>query len=387
MKHFSSPSLILRLASAGIRFLGVLALAFGTHASQIRFSLTNGITGLPDTNSFLVYHVGSPVLANGSVTTIGLPIRYRPDTNGIVLTNMFAAGNYMATNAYLGNGIVFRCFSDNSSTIWNVFEGPPTGLAISGFNTFNVGFFTADAIEYLATNSFNGNLITASNFLYEFAATNWIGGDVSSGVSNQWRLDATNTARYFADGSTNFTVAQSNLFWTALLASTNGLASRTYVITATNDLNLSFSNALWVSSNALFLASVSATNNALLLSSNFTRLLSNAATNNDTAVSNNLRNLIYSVGTGEFFNLSIKSNLDGSYCGHKRTRNRYRSYRWRVESVAIRCHEHGKIFRWPIHQQHHSTIEFSLDSVDVGNQYTLCHVQQSCRSLCARNRG
>lgn len=131
------------LASALCRTLCVFALAFlclSSPAATVRYAFTN-MLGQADTNWFLVYPVdANPVMADGSVRTIGPAIRLTPASNGHT-TNTLEVGNYMATNRFLGRGLLFRVPNDHGPTVYCATCGTNnspvgTGLAISGFNTF-----------------------------------------------------------------------------------------------------------------------------------------------------------------------------------------------------------------------------------------------------------
>ena len=253
-----------RLASMTKSILSIVMLAFClvATASQIQFAFTNA-NNQPDMNSFLVYQVGNPVSAGGGITTVGLAQRYYPNTNGIVLTNMFAPGNYLATNALLGQGIVFRCLNDSSTNIWLAFQGPPGGLAISGYNVFNTGFFTADAIAYLTTNYFGGNTVASSNYLYFYASTNWL-PSASSNTNYSLLIGgyATNYANLIGAASTNLSTAASNGVMAA-----SGLAATNYALQlgqqATNQtllIGALSTNLTMAASNNIFTALLLATN-------------------------------------------------------------------------------------------------------------------------------
>lgn len=111
-------------------FLALLLVAQSAFSagSYVTFSFTNSV-GQPDTNAFKLIPVSGPVAnADGSFTTIGLPIKITPHSDGRS-TNYLTANNYIATNQFLGDGIVFRVpDGDVTNSIYD--------LRISGFNTF-----------------------------------------------------------------------------------------------------------------------------------------------------------------------------------------------------------------------------------------------------------
>ena len=101
--------------------------AFGA-GSYVTFSFTNSV-GQPDTNAFRVIPISGPVAnADGSFTTIGLPIKVSPDSNGYAIKYL-AQNNWLATNQFLGSGIVFRV--PDGAVTNSMYD-----LRISGFNTF-----------------------------------------------------------------------------------------------------------------------------------------------------------------------------------------------------------------------------------------------------------
>jgi len=113
MKRFA-----LQCCRAGAVLLGfsALALSIQARAASVIFSFTNSV-GQPDTNAFRVIPISGPVAnADGSFTTIGLPIRVTPAANGRA-TNFLAQNNYLATNQFL---VVTWGVSDNGVTMGGV---------------------------------------------------------------------------------------------------------------------------------------------------------------------------------------------------------------------------------------------------------------------------
>lgn len=100
-------------------------------AAMISFQMTNSI-GLPDTNLIKVFSCG-PVQANGSVYTTGVGYRVQPNTNGYAQI-FLEQNNYLATNAFLGQGYIFRAPLDASSN--NVYQSAGPSCLISGLNYF-----------------------------------------------------------------------------------------------------------------------------------------------------------------------------------------------------------------------------------------------------------
>ena len=267
-----------RLAAAVFLFAGLLVA--NLPAANVRLAFTNNFTGLPDTNSFLLVAVNDPILANGSVITIGLPHRYTPTANGSI-TNSLAKGFYQATNAFLGRGIIFAVPDDSSATVYDAFTPIWSGgLAASGFNTYNVGIITAAILDRFATNYFMGSLNSASNFLYAYATTNSSASLSAAQVAAQ--------------------ISSSNLVANAtLLTASNGLRSFTLTIGAndTNYANLIGGNDTNFARNVIGLA---ATNYANLIGGNDTNFARNiigtAATNFALAIGANDTNYANLIG-------------------------------------------------------------------------------------------
>lgn len=96
-------------------FICVHSCSSVVHASLVTFIRTNSV-GQPDTNSFKVVAV-SQIYANGTFTTVGVPQRITPGTDGRS-TNYFAANNYYATNYPSGPSftLLFQV-PDNSSNV------------------------------------------------------------------------------------------------------------------------------------------------------------------------------------------------------------------------------------------------------------------------------
>ena len=107
-----------------------LTFTLTSRAAYVSFVFTNS-TGQPDTNAFKVTPVSGPIAnADGSFTSIGLPIRITPESNGRA-TNYLAQNNYVASNSFLGQGIVFRVPVDTSTNVYSCYD-----LRISGYNIF-----------------------------------------------------------------------------------------------------------------------------------------------------------------------------------------------------------------------------------------------------------
>ena len=109
--------------------VSLAVLAFLSPARASLLTLTN-LTALnqPDTNIVKVTTAdpNHPTLTDGTVITIGLPVRVQPDSNG-VFSVFRLTGNYLITGPNYGLGLLYR-FPDNSSNA--------TAIKKSGFNTY-----------------------------------------------------------------------------------------------------------------------------------------------------------------------------------------------------------------------------------------------------------
>jgi hypothetical protein len=117
-----------------------------SQAAMISFQMTNSVTGLPDTNVIQVFSCG-PVQANGTVYTTGLGKRVQPNTNGYAVIKL-EQNNYLATNAYLGRGYIFRAPLDSSTN--NTYQSAGASCLISGLNYF-VNLVVGDATNQNVT--------------------------------------------------------------------------------------------------------------------------------------------------------------------------------------------------------------------------------------------
>jgi len=101
-----------------LKILAVLILSmlpmFGANVS---FTCTTA-TGAANTNPLKITQVNPVANADGTYTTIGVPIRLVPNTNGYAITNL-AQGNYSVTNLSGGPIWVIRVPLDLGSTIYN----------------------------------------------------------------------------------------------------------------------------------------------------------------------------------------------------------------------------------------------------------------------------
>jgi hypothetical protein len=130
----------------------ILCLFAALTATASTLTLTNvNSLGFPDTNYIKsqAADTNTPVLANGQIVTIGTPVRWMPDSNGVVIIH-HVAGNYYLTGPTYGNGMIYR-FPDSSTN--------STAYPISGpsgpYNTFVTVLVNTNAGGGAATNAVN----------------------------------------------------------------------------------------------------------------------------------------------------------------------------------------------------------------------------------------
>lgn len=122
-----------------IAFLLCLASA---RAATITFTFTNSL-GNADTNAVIIYPISSPVRADGGYHITGVPVKVRPNSDGMGSVRLME-GNYVATNAFLGQGIIFD--SDNSLNTYSLYD-----REISGGNVFVTRYVNTNS-QTLASN-------------------------------------------------------------------------------------------------------------------------------------------------------------------------------------------------------------------------------------------
>jgi hypothetical protein len=179
----------LRVARKPIHLcLAALLFVHSARAALVSFGFTNSV-GQADTNYFKVIPVSGPVAqADGSFTTIGLPIRITPAADGRA-TNQLAQNNWLVTNAFLGSGYYIRVPLDNGGTVY-----PSGKLLISGGNLFVTVFSDQSGTNVPTfnqlTNVFGGKPLVSTNL---------------PGLTNLFitLLDATNVANAFANSASN----------------------------------------------------------------------------------------------------------------------------------------------------------------------------------------
>jgi len=177
-----------RTLFSGLAVLFLLGL-WTANAAQVRIGpFTNSVTAEADTNVVRIIPISGPVAnADGSFTTIGVPLRVTPTADGSI-TNTLAQNNYLATNAYLGQGIVFRVPLDSGPTVYSMYD-----LRISGYNTFVTiggGSNTNPPTFNGITNALGGVPLLSTNLP---ALTNGFIG----------KTDATNISQFFSNTSSN----------------------------------------------------------------------------------------------------------------------------------------------------------------------------------------
>jgi hypothetical protein len=202
--------------------------------ATITFSLVNSV-GNPDTNSFRIYTVTTPIDVNGTywITSIS-PFLMQPDTNGNCQTNLMIGG-YLATGKSFTNQ-----FSPNSPGVIflvtnNVGTYPMASLVVTNGYQFNwggislIGNILASDISGTAVT--NAQLLSTSNALY-LAVTN-----VVNNATNNFMGTATNIAGSLTNGFITLSGATN-----VASALTNGLVAVTNIgnavaVTMTNGAN------------------------------------------------------------------------------------------------------------------------------------------------------
>lgn len=234
-----------------------LALALSAHGAQMLLGpWTNAVTGLPDTNVIRVIPVSGPTAnADGSFTTIGVGLRVAPASNG-KSTNTLAEGNYIATNAFLGQGIVFRAPLDNGPTIHSMWSN-----RISGYNTFvtivwgtnppptfdeitnSLGKLPASLSE--ATNASASNMASAipTNF-WSPSATLWLSNLVAQAKA-QFGIMDTN----YLPGLTNGFIKLGNIQPGSGVSFTTNSGVITITSTATNGISVAAGSRISAATN------------------------------------------------------------------------------------------------------------------------------------------
>lgn len=222
--NFCTPRNSLRIAIAASHISGFAMAFFLTvqaHAAVMYGIFTNSV-GQPDTNVVRIIPVSGPVAnADGSFTSIGLPIRVTPAADGH-WTNVLAENNYVVTNQYLGQGIAFRAPLDNGNTPYNVWD-----RRISGFNYFvTIQYGSNPAPTFNTLTNVLGSWYATSNGL-------WVGSNAL-----QIQISSATNSGITAATATNISAYQAKI-------ATNGLALITYVDTRINNA----SNAIIVAPN------------------------------------------------------------------------------------------------------------------------------------------
>lgn len=293
-------------------------------AANVTGSMTNAVTGLPDTNAIKIFAVRPFIGANGSYNTVGPPILINPNTNGFwEITNM-PAGMFIANNAFISGGWI------NGSYQAGNFVGPsqvggPSGVMFWVDTTTNTYPFTTYPVSYgngiynvfnfvqgitsvYLTNGFSGGV--TNNVLYlngagftaviTFAAlTNALGYIPANTNSFQMSIQFTNSFSAIGgnilywqtnyDGYGSWLIAQQNSTNFALNIGLNG----------TNNIN---------ASNTLYQTQFAAQTAALALTNAIIQLQITLTTNQLAALIVNEHN--YAVAISNLFALG-SNNLQG----------------------------------------------------------------------------
>jgi hypothetical protein len=242
----------------------MLALGLGTARSAlVRIGpFVNGTTMEADTNVIKVIALSGPVAnADGSFTTIGLPLRLTPTADGSI-TNSLAQNNWLATNAFLGTGIAFRVPLDSGGTVYSMYD-----LRISGYNTFvtvtngpggtnlptfnqltNIFFGTPIVQSNLPalTNKFI-TLLEVTNAQLAAMPTNFWSASATTWISNLISFGSINTNKYAAGTLLSSSTNTAGLVTLNAVNQTNGYSPLVF----TNVSQVVYTNMLTAVSNSL----------------------------------------------------------------------------------------------------------------------------------------
>lgn len=162
----SRPSRFAALVSALL--LSGLMFPVSGFASLLTVSLTNAVTGGPETNYVAVIPLNdnNPVLADGTIVTKGYATRAYPDTNGL-LTLYRGPGFYALTNRSIAVVYRFNDLSSNATATiqsgWNTY-GPSivtidtttNSLPLTAWHDFTNTATSVTLSDYLLTSAYNG---------------------------------------------------------------------------------------------------------------------------------------------------------------------------------------------------------------------------------------
>ena len=151
-------------------------------AANVTFTMTNAVTGLPDTNVIKIFAVRPFSGANGSYNTVGTPIVINPNTNGFYQITNMPAGMFIANNAFISGGWI------NGSYQAGNFIGPgevggPSGVMFWVDTTTNTYPFTTYPVSY------GNGIYNVFNFVQGITAVNLINGFAGGVTNNVLYLD------------------------------------------------------------------------------------------------------------------------------------------------------------------------------------------------------
>lgn len=225
-----------------LRFIVALfLLASSAQATFVSGTFTN-TANQADTNWFKIIPISTPSVADGSYVITGLALRVQPNASGYWQTNI-PQQNYLATNQFLGQGIIFRPPNDSGPTVYNFVD-----YRISGAGVFVTQIFSnspptlneiTNALGYLPpTLNLTTNIAAAQAAL----ATNGLGagilGTVTGLVTTAFQA-STNFSIATTNGMTSITRSNPAIYvqQTQLTAVTNGVAYQTGLLSVSNSLD------------------------------------------------------------------------------------------------------------------------------------------------------
>lgn len=283
-----------------------------SNSATVTFTLTNSVTGNPDTNRIKIFPIASYINADGTVQTTGLPFTIQPNSSGFVATNLLA-GNYLATNGFIVSQ--YNGPGNFGTSQGVIFAVPATGgtypfglLAISGYNVFN----------YSGANLTNGVTVLGISNALGFVPLS------PQDVTNLFVLGTTNR---YVPGTNITSVTNGNVITWQVPSQvwltnglvgpgiTNGLASTNYANGITNN----FTTIVYSNPVTAFTTPTQATNISFALtqtqgtaSTNFSLIVSNFVSTNNLAqlniASNALAGQLAASNTVQAANLLSASN-------------------------------------------------------------------------------
>lgn len=260
-----------------------------SHADIITFTMTNIVTGLPDTNAIILNPLLPEVGASGQYYTAGLPVLLNPNASGFVQTTQYA-GFWNANNQFISrnwtgagspgsfSGVSFAVLSNGTSSTYPFTQYPLSGSS-GGANVFNLysGILAVHGINGIAASTIAGVVtIDGAGFTATItyaSITNGLGyipantNFVITEIVNTNNLGATGGNRYY--NNTNYDAfgigllsfqSASNMTLTVLGASNTIYEAQ--ITSTSNGVTTAFQNALGAT-NTTIQGQITSTTNGL----------------------------------------------------------------------------------------------------------------------------